>query len=69
MIVKELILKLKRMPQNLDVGLVPFDMPVWLAGDWACSVYHIIKDDCTGVLDTEESIFEDMPDEYVVIHG
>lgn len=69
MTVRELILKLKKVPQNLDVGLVPFDMPSWLAGDWACSVHHIVKNECTGILDTEEIIFEDMPEEYIVIHG
>ncbi len=72
MTVQELIKKLKKMPQDLEVGLAAFDMPVWLAGDWACSVFHIIKDECTGVdapLDDEETIFDDLPDEFVTIHG
>lgn len=70
MIVKDLVKKLKKMPQNLDVAMASFDQPGWCAGDWVCSVEHIVKDDVgTLVGQHEKQIFYDMPNEYVVLHG
>ncbi|KKK69973.1 hypothetical protein LCGC14_2928670 [marine sediment metagenome] len=72
MTVKELIKKLKKMPQNIEVGMAPFDETEWCAGDWVCHVDHIMKADIdtnTFVGPEEVAMFADMPDEYVVVHG
>lgn len=65
--VKELITNLKKMPQHLEVGMVPFDEQPWVAGDWVHDVEHIIKDEHDSSED--ERMFKDMPKEYVIIHG
>jgi hypothetical protein len=65
--VKELILKLEKMPQHLDVGMVAFDQPDWSAGDWVNGVYHIIKSEYSD--EEDPRMYKHLPSEYVVIHG
>ena len=70
MTVKELIKKLRKMPQNLEVGMVAFDEVLWCAGDWVVNVDYIVKKDIGELVGKEEvAMFADMPDEYVVVYG
>ena len=70
MTVKQLIKELRKMPKDLDVGMVAFDLPAWCVGDWVCSVEHIIKDEVHFVDGADdERIYNDMPAEYVIVHG
>ena len=67
--VKQLIKELKKMPQNLEVGVAMHDNSEWeVAGD-VTGVMHLIKDELDPIFVDryEEDAFEDTPDECVVI--
>jgi len=67
MTVKELIKKLKTLPQNLEAGMALFDQPMWMACDWVETVEHIVKSEHSSFED--ERMYAHLPDEYVIIHG
>lgn len=66
--VKEMIKRLKTMPQNLDVGISAFDNAEWEIGDWATQVNHFVKSDCEAP-DFEDAMWDDAPKECVVIRA
>ena len=67
MTVKQLVARLKEMPQDLEVGIAAFDALEWSAGDWVLTVYHIVKSEYLPFED--DRMLKDMPSEYVVLHG
>ena len=67
--VKELVKKLKQMPQNLEIGVGEHDNAEYEVSGWPCAVYHIIKDEHDpGTLKEDIRMFNGMPKEWVVIH-
>lgn len=71
--VKDLIKALKKMPQNLEVGIAHHDNYEWEVAAWSGHVSHHIKEDYTdlndqsGDLDSKR-MFRDQPKEWVTIH-
>ena len=69
--VKELISKLKKMPQDLEVGNSSFDCPLWAVRDWFYTVDHVIKKEIDDVVGDEDfsRMIKTLPDEFVVIRS
>jgi hypothetical protein len=67
--VKDLIKELKKMPQNLEVGMAAHDNAEYEVSGWVSSVWHIEKGSLTSLtgLADEKQYLEDMPEEWVVI--
>ncbi len=68
MTVKELVKQLKNLPQNLEVGIAAHNNEEWEAIAWPHSIYYIYKHDYYTSGDFQESLFADLPDEYIVLH-
>ena len=65
--VKDLIKKLKAMPQNLEVGVSAHDNQEWEIGAWPTTVDHFVKEECEPPGYNDE-MWDDAPKECVVIH-
>lgn len=67
MTVKQLIAKLKKMPQNVEVHFACHDNCTYETQGAVHSVYHLSKNDDHNF--TEEEIYqmEDMPDQWVTL--
>ena len=70
--VKQLIRELKQMPQNLEVHIAEHDNAEYESSGHATSLHHFRKDDFDeGDFPgkSDRMMFNDMPEECVVIHG
>lgn len=71
--VRDLIKKLKAMPQNLEVGTSAHDNYEWEVQSWVCDVTHITKPDYDNksreLLKSDRDCLESMPKEWVVLSG
>ena len=65
--VKELIQQLKKMPQDLEVGVTAHDNYEWEIGGWPTCVDHFVKADWTPP-DYDDDMWDDAPEECVSIH-
>lgn len=70
MTVKELIKQLKKMPQDLDVGVACGDNAEFEVSDWPRAVDHHVKSDFDPDSDegADKNMIADQPDEWVTIH-
>ncbi len=71
MTVKQLIKKLKQMPQDLEVGYAHHDNSQFEIAGWCESVDHEIKSDFDPTLDrsADENMIKAQPEEWVIIRG
>ena len=67
--VKQLIAKLKKVPQNLEVAVSAHDNAEWEASGWPETVNHVVKAEFEerGWGIEQKEMYRNMPDEYVVI--
>ena len=68
--VKQLINKLKKMPQNCEVAVSMHDNSEWETAGDVSSVLHFIKSDFADreFVGEDERAFDDMPKECVILH-
>lgn len=68
--VKQLIEELKKMPQNLEAEVAMHDNDKYETAGSVCMVNHFIKDDFSDARMCNDSrmVFNDMPDECVILH-
>ena len=65
--VKQLIAALKKMPQNLEVGMAHHDNAEEECAAWIGLPTHFIKDDFRGNYIEDEDMFKAMPEECVIL--
>jgi hypothetical protein len=63
--VRKLISLLKKMPQNLEVGVAAHDNSEWEVPAWPCSVFLFERKDFLHI--KNEPMVDDAPDKCVVI--
>ena len=68
MTVKELINRLKKMPQDLEVGVACQDNTEYEVSDWPRAVYHHKKSDFDRDEGSDKDMIASQPDEWVTIH-
>ena len=72
MTVKQLIAKLKKMPQNLEVGFSSSDNSEYEISDWPTKVWLFDKKEIPApdwINDYDRECYDGLPDKAVVIHG
>lgn len=67
MTVKELISQLKKMPQNLNVGIAAHDNYEEECAGWLDSLLEFNKEDFDIADVSEKQMFEDMPEKCVIL--
>jgi len=69
MTVKHLIAVLKKMPQNLQVGIAHHDNSAFEISGWVCYARHEVKADFDSDADrsADRNVIADQPDEWVVL--
>jgi len=66
--VKQLIAELRKLPQNLTVGVSAHDNYEEECSGWVCSVTHFIKNEYDVKDVSEKDMFNDMPEKCIILN-